>query len=698
MSSPSRISALLIILAVVVLTAGGMSAPAHSSDSLKKNPTNKYQADSAKSTAKTTQILVRLKPGVDLGAVAKLYSRTGTEPMSSIYKLGVVRVNLGATDVAEALRIYRSSDLVEFAEPNYYRKATALPPNDPLYSQQWAFPAIGIGQAWETAGSNLSPVRVAVLDTGIDLNNEDLKGAIAMNPADPNKVLGKRFYTDYLGRQDSDSDVQDSTGHGTHISGTIAARTNNDVLIAGISSAAQIMPVKVLGDDGVGDDANIAEGLIWAVDNGARVINMSLAGPDQSNTLADAIKYARSKGALIIAATGNNGTSTVSYPAAYDGVVGVGATDSTGAWWHQSNFGSYVDLVAPGEMIVSTYLPSKSHNGQPYNQESGTSMATSFVSGLAAMILSVNPQLTGDRVEGILYATADDLGAPGWDRYYGHGRINAARALGIRADSGTPVVTVTSPVSGTKVSEPMFMVSASASDADGGIAFVEFLLNGDIAGSDASPPYTQGINASELYGRNTLRVVAYDTDGNSSYTEATYYKQTFTDVDISHWAFEEIEILVAGGIVAGYPDGLFKPSNSISRAEFVKMTMDGMGLSKKSHYSGYFKDVPITHWAWPYIESAYDMGLINGYEDGRFLPGNNMKRVEMVVILMRTGAFSINYSGQAFADVPRAHWGYAYVMSARNAGIITGYSGNYFKPEQATSRAEAATIVMDSFY
>ncbi|MBE0447479.1 MAG: S8 family serine peptidase [Actinobacteria bacterium] len=701
MSLQSRMGSLLAILVLVILVTGGAVAFASPKHSIRGEPDRKHKIGSARvenGVAVAKQVLIYIKPGVSSEMVEKLNSKVGAKPVSSIRKLGVVKVNLSDTDIAEALRIYRSSGLVEFAEPNYLRKATAFYPNDPLYPKQWGLAKIGMGQAWETAGFTLSPVKVAVLDTGIDLNHEDLRDALAMNPASPGTVLGRRFYTDLSGRQVSDDKIQDNAGHGTHISGIIAGRINNGLGIAGISTAATIIPVKVLDDVGSGDDASIAEGLIWAADNGARVINMSLAGPTPSSTLASAIKYARDKGAVIVAAAGNAGTDIPSYPAAYEGVIGVGAVAADDTRIYQSSFGPYVDVAAPGMSILSTFLPSKSRDGQPYDWADGTSMAAGFVSGLASMILSINPTLSDERVGGILYVTADDLGTAGWDRYYGHGRINASRAVDISSDNNPPTVAITSPADGTKVSGSILTVSASAYDAEGGIAFVELLLNGKRVGVDALPPYIYNVNVSDIYGKSTIGAVAYDINGNPSRSDITCYKQTFIDVDISYWAFQDIEMLAADKVISGYPGDVFRPADPVGRAEFVKMIIQALGLPKKTYYSGSFTDVPITHWAWPYIEAAYEMGIVTGYSNKKFLPENQIKRVEMANILMKSGVFSKEYSGDEFLDVPESYWGYIPVMSARNAGIINGYPGNYFKPEQAMSRAESAKVIKNLLY
>lgn len=686
--------------AVVLLT--GQTAAFAGSRSMNRRPVYRVYAKHGAGISdvkQIRQILIKPKPGVNIKEIEAVGTRVGGQRVSKLPKLGVIKVTLGNGDIDKALSVYNASGLVEYAEPNYTRKAASFTPNDPLFQDQWGLTTIGMPQAWEKV-SNPHQVKVAVLDTGVDTAHEDLQGMFAMDPNTPGQILGKHFFTDSTGKQASDNNVQDNSGHGTHISGIIAAVTNNNLGVAGIAAGARIMPVKVLDDVGLGDDANIAEGLMWAADNGARVVNMSLSGPAPSKTLDDAVTYAHDRGVIIVAATGNDGVADPNYPAAYDGVIGVGATDNRDVWMHQSNFGPYVDVVAPGVSVLSTFPPTKTLDGSAYDAHTGTSMATGFVSGLAALILSESPNLSSDRIEGIMYVTADDLGTAGWDRYYGHGRIDASRSvdLGDSTDNTKPSVSIASPVNGSKVSGTSVTVSASAADADSGIAFVDFFVNGERVGSSLTPPYKISVNSDNFEGKNTVEAIAYDKSGNSSSSEVTCYRQTFSDVAPSYWAFEDIEALTASKIISGYPGGVFRPGNSVSRAEFVKMLMEGMGLSKKSYYSGYFKDVPSTSWAWPYIEAAYDMGLVTGYSKDAFAPDKDVKRDEVTTMLIKTGAFAIDYSGSPFADVPVGHWAYAYVMSARNASIINGYAGNVFRPERSMNRAEAARVIKNSFF
>jgi subtilisin family serine protease len=225
---------------------------------------------------------------------------------------------------------------------------------------------------------------------------------------------------------------RDDNGHGTHCSGIIGAQQNNQG-IAGVSRGVKIMPLKC-GDCGawVRTDSSI-QAIYYAVENGARVINMSFGSPF-TQAQKDALDYARGHGVVPVAAVGNYGDATIRYPAGYEGVIGVGATDNRDQRWSSSCFNSSVDLTAPGQDIYST-LPTypvamnSEDFAEDYDYCSGTSMAAPYVCGLAALILSKSPGLSAAQVETVMETTAEDLGTPGYDVYYGYGRINAYRAI-----------------------------------------------------------------------------------------------------------------------------------------------------------------------------------------------------------------------------------------------------------------------------
>lgn len=215
----------------------------------------------------------------------------------------------------------------------------------------------------------------------------------------------------------------DDVGHGTHVAGIISALVNNGEGVAGMTWYNKVMPIKVLDQSGSGTTYSVAEGIIWAADHGAKVINLSLGNYAQAEFLHDAIKYAYDKDVVLVAATGNDNTERPGYPAAYPEVFAVSATDSSMHRASFSNYGDYVDVMAPGASIASTYP------GNQYAALSGTSMASPHVSALAALIRSINPDLTNKEVMELMRSSVIDLGTPGHDKYFGYGQIDVYKAL-----------------------------------------------------------------------------------------------------------------------------------------------------------------------------------------------------------------------------------------------------------------------------
>lgn len=272
-------------------------------------------------------------------------------------------------------------------------------PNDPAFSQQWGLSLIGAPAAWQVS-QGAKPVVVAVVDSGVDPTQPDLQGAL---------VPGADFV-------DSSGDTSDGFGHGTMVAGVIASRPNNGVGGAGICWTCRVMPIKVLDSSGAGTASAIADGIRWAADNGANVISMSfvLTGPDPG--VESAIAYAHDHGVLVVAAAGNYGTDSPTYPASYPDVVSVAAIDQSSALYPWSTHGTWVTLAAPG-CTVTTAL------GGQFGTFCGTSEAAPLVAGLAGLALSAGNGSAAD-VEAALEQTADPL--PG---LVGSGRIDAARLL-----------------------------------------------------------------------------------------------------------------------------------------------------------------------------------------------------------------------------------------------------------------------------
>jgi subtilisin family serine protease len=266
---------------------------------------------------------------------------------------------------------------------------------------------IRMTEAWEyTQGS--PGIVIAVLDSGVDPHPE-LAGRILAGINVP----------------DGNTATADECNHGTHVAGIIAASTGNGVGIAGIARTARILPVVVVNGCS-GFESNVAAGLTWAVDQGARIVNMSLQFNLGGTPLQQAVQYAHAQGALIMAATGNLNTTPPAFPARWNETVAVASTDNRDLRSSFSNYGPEVDISAPGTNVWSL---NSAISGYGYALKSGTSMATPHVSGVAALLWSYDPSLTRDEVRNYLVSTARDLGAPGTDIYYGAGRLDAAAAL-----------------------------------------------------------------------------------------------------------------------------------------------------------------------------------------------------------------------------------------------------------------------------
>jgi thermitase len=250
-----------------------------------------------------------------------------------------------------------------------YETEVPYVPNDSYFDKQWAF-----GEIPALPVTTDSPeVLIAILDTGIDQQHEDLAGKVV----------------DSVNFSDSPTSA-DLNGHGTHVAGIIAAVTDNDIGIAGVAPNARLLNVKVADDNGLVWSSTVAKAIVWAVDNGAKIINMSLVLPTSSPELEQAIHYAWSRGVVLVAGAGNGIKSIPMYPAYYSEVIAVAATDIDGNLWSKSNYGDWVDAYAPGVEIYST-LP-----GNNYGYQSGTSMATAYVSAVAASAYATVTDTNGD--------------------------------------------------------------------------------------------------------------------------------------------------------------------------------------------------------------------------------------------------------------------------------------------------------------
>jgi serine protease len=405
------------------------------------------------------EILVQFNPGASRAAIDAINRAHGTSVAYRSPFAGFFRLRLPpGRGVAEMVAAYQRQPQVTYAEPDFVRRALTAP-NDPYYSYQWNFDdslspnpygganggGINLEPAWDV--STGAGVIVAVIDTGIAYENYSERAGQRRRTYYQAPDLAQTAFAPGYDFVNNDLHPNDDNSHGTHVAGTIAESTSNGVGVAGVAFDATLMPVKVLDANGSGTDAEVADGIYYAVNNGADVLNLSLGGAGSSTTLGNAVAYAYEHGATIVCAAGNEGDrlNRPSYPAAYDAYcIAVAATryDETRAYY--SNYGSYIDIAAPGGdvtvdqngdgygdgVLQNTFNPNTRNTGDfGYWFFQGTSMATPHVSGVAALLIADG--VTGpDQVREALQSTAEDKGAPGWDSYYGWGIVDAYAALG----------------------------------------------------------------------------------------------------------------------------------------------------------------------------------------------------------------------------------------------------------------------------
>jgi len=394
---------------------------------------------------RSDEVLVKFKPTLSDQTIKSTIAAYQCKNLKRIPRINVYKIQIqNNLSVEETLYALRINPDVEYAEPNYIAYATVTP-NDPLFDLQYALynpgsapPGSPQGEeradikatsAWEETKGD-EDIIIAILDTGVDLNHPDI-----------NEKIHSTGY-DFI---NVDSNATDDEGHGTHVAGIAAAETHNNEGVAGVAWNCKILPVKVLDNLGVGSYAEMIDGIIWAADHGADVINLSLGGPFPSTSLESALRYAHEMDVVNVAAAGNDG-GAVLYPAAYDEYcLAVAATNDSDErvtfensstdplYQWESNAGPEIDVAAPGHEIFSLvptwYLPPGS---LPYYYFSGTSQAAPHVAGLAALIKSVKPHLTADQIMNIIRLAADDVNYVnnfGPDNYLGYGRINMDTSL-----------------------------------------------------------------------------------------------------------------------------------------------------------------------------------------------------------------------------------------------------------------------------
>ncbi|MDT0123385.1 S8 family peptidase [Paenibacillus sp. RRE4] len=346
------------------------------------------------------QLLLKFKEGTTPDQMHTLHRKTKSKVAETYEDLGWYRIE-SRKKMHRMLKQYKHHDLIEHAHPNYLVEASFIP-NDPFFPYQYNLTKINAPAAWDINQSN-SSIKIAIIDTGVQLNHPELAS----------KLLPGYDYVDY------DNIPEDGNGHGTHVAGIAASITNNGVGIAGTAPFASIVPLRVLDNNGQGTIGNVGNGLVFAANNGVQVVNLSLGGPTGDAFLQAAVQYAWDRGAVIIAAAGNDNTSFPIVPASYANVIAVASTNSSDLKSNFSNYGSWVDMAAPGDTILSTYL------GGSYAYLSGTSMAAPQVAGVAALLASQGK--TNAQIRDALCFASDPVSGSGV--YWTYGRLNAYQSV-----------------------------------------------------------------------------------------------------------------------------------------------------------------------------------------------------------------------------------------------------------------------------
>jgi thermitase len=441
------------------------------------------------------ELLIGFRAGVGPAGRFKLYRDHGATFVEDIgQNTRVVRVRVPGPALDALLRRLERRPEVKFVEKNYVFDPAFLA-NDPQFAYQWHLPRVRAPDAWDTTQG--AGAVIAVLDSGVDASHPDLAGKL---------VAGYNTYS-------NNTTTSDQTGHGTEVAGAAGALTNNGEGIAGVAGAAPIMPVRVTDSTGRATSASLANGIVWAADHGARIVNLSFSNVAGNTTIRTAAEYAVNHGALVVAAAGNCGCVDSTPENPY--ILSVSATDEDDNVASFSSTGPFVDLSAPGNNILTT------ERFGLYGTVSGTSLSSPIVAGVAGLMLAAKPTLTPALISQLLEETA--FGSGSYDQSFGYGRVDASAAVYAAAnytplaDTTSPTVAMTAPLDGAAVSGTA-VVDVTADD-NVGVVKVDLLVDGVHFVSDTTSPYSFAWDTTTLAnGTHTLQAAASDAANNRAST------------------------------------------------------------------------------------------------------------------------------------------------------------------------------------
>ena len=440
------------------------------------------------------RLLVQPRAGLPEAEFDKIVKQHGGKQVGKIEGINVRVIQLPPQASEKAVEaLLKNNKHLKFAERDRLLKPEATA-NDTYYANAWHLPKIGAPTAWDV--SQGQSMTIAILDSGVDATHPDLA---------PNLVAGWNFY-------DNNSNTADVYGHGTQVAGAAAAASNNALGVSSVAGMAKIMPIRVTDTSGMGSLSQMASGITWAADRGARVANLSFAAAGGYATVQSAAQYMKNKGGLVVTAAGNSGTEQTFAPSA--STIVVSATTSADAKASWSSYGSFVDIAAPGVSIWTT------KRGGTYGAISGTSLATPVTAGVVGLMMAANPALGATDIESLLLSTAKDIGTAGFDKLFGNGRVDALAAVAAAksarvADTSAPSISITNPAGGT-TAQGLVAVDVAATD-NIGVSRVELRANGVQVGVDSVAPYAFSWDSAAVPdGATTLTAYAHDAAGNSS--------------------------------------------------------------------------------------------------------------------------------------------------------------------------------------
>ncbi|MDL4838895.1 S8 family serine peptidase [Aquibacillus rhizosphaerae] len=669
-------------------------------------------------------ILVKMKQGESF-PVEKFYDVKIMDVPENIKEQNIYLIRISEeSNYNKQLEDLRNETDILYAEPDSIYE-TSFTPSDPHYNEQWYLNKIEMDKAWDI-NKGSSDVKIAILDTGVNANHPDLAGRV---------LPGYDFVND-------DNDPSDDNGHGTHIAGIIASNIDN-IGIAGIDLNANILPVKVGRKDGAVSSLNAIEGIYYAIDNGADVINMSYGGYQYSEAINQAIQEAYSEGIVLVAAAGNEASSEWSYPASYGPVISVAATDENDSPTDFTNYGEFIDITAPGQNIYSTNYVGG------YSTMNGTSFSAPIVSALAGLIKSQHPEWTPEKIEWALQLGADQLGTADWNSFTGFGRVNGFGAL----TANLPSLLNDQPdnyVDANQINSGQVYQDKIDLPMDVDWYAVEVTQNSELSVSLTNPSSQLDL-IGIVYKEDETTVIErqliddYGMGANESmsiYVEpGTYYLAVYDY--FNHWSKESYEIQMniektqladSAAPVASLGSGVYLEPIEVAltsdSGSAIYYTLDG---TDPSHTSGELYTNPIKldkntilkavtiesyitseivtynytiatdsiftdtvgHWAERNITYLYYQNVITGYSNGTFLPNDKITRAEATTIIIRELGLPLENSN--FVDVSNNYWASKYIGAAVNAKIINGYDGNKFKPNDYLTRAEMAAILVRAY-